>query len=82
MKKITQRLLENKQKSSAVLTGVLIGGSATNAMADVPEAALAAITTFGTDAGTFIDSFWVPIIVVVLGFAYFRFFKKGVATAS
>ena len=50
--------------------------------AAVPAAAATAVTDLVTDAGTYIGSLWPLAVAVVVGFVFFKLFKKGIARAT
>jgi len=50
--------------------------------AAVPTEAATAVTDLVTDAGTYVASLWPLIIAVVVGFVFFKLFKKGINKAT
>jgi len=50
--------------------------------AAVPTEASAAVTGLVTDAGLYVASLWPLIIAVVVGFVFFKLFKKGINKAT
>jgi hypothetical protein len=49
----------------------------TQAHADLPAGATAAITAIGTDGLAIIDAIWVPLAAIVGGFIVIKLFKRG-----
>lgn len=48
----------------------------------VPSDAVAALTSYITDATEFVSSFWPLVIAVVIGFSFMGLFKKGISKAT
>jgi len=80
MKKSKLASLTLKQKSLAAISVATL--AVNNAQAAVPTEASDAITTYATDAGTFIGSGWSIAVVSVLGLALIGLFKKIVNKAT
>jgi len=70
------------RKVYALLAGVGAVLLSPLALAAIPAEATAALDTLVTDAGAFVADFWPLLIAVVLGFVFFKLFRKGTNKAT
>ncbi len=64
------------------VTVAFIAMAFTTAIAAVPTVATTAVSTLVTDTGSFIDSLWAIVAIVVVGFIWIKLFKKGANKAT
>jgi len=69
-------------KNLAASLSLFALGAFSSAYAAVPTVASTAVTDLVTDTGTFIDSLWGIVAIVVVGFIWMKLFKKGASKAT
>lgn len=72
------------KKMFAGVSGFVVGllAGLTPAYAAVPTEATAAITGLATDGAALVAAFWPVAIAIVVGFIFFKLFKKGASKAT
>lgn len=69
-------------KGLAASLSLIVASAFVAVQAAVPLVASGAVTDLVTDTGTFIDSLWGIVAIVVVGFIWMKLFKKGASKAT